>query len=220
MNPEKQPSLRNELIIVVLSIVSVGLLIFEVVADIKPHQQLLIERLDVGIAFVFLADFFWRLKKAENRAKFMRSSWWELLAAIPITSEVTRALRGLRVLRLLRVLRIVRLAVRLNILTQRARAFNETTNVLAISVTIASIVLCGALAFHYFEFGVNQNVKSFWDSVWWAIITITTVGYGDIFPVTTGGRIIAILLLIIGLGTFGVYAAAVATWMLNRKSGD
>lgn len=218
MNQEKQPSLRNELIIVVLSIVSVGLLVFEVVADLKPHQQLLIERLDVGIALVFLTDFFWRLKNAQDRRKFMKSCWWELLAAIPITSEVTRALRGLRVLRLLRVLRVVRLAVRLNILTQRARTFNETTNVLTISVTIVTIVLCGALAFHYFEFGVNQNVKSFWDSVWWAIITVTTVGYGDIYPITTGGRIIAIILLVVGLGTFGVYAAAVATWMLNRKS--
>jgi voltage-gated potassium channel len=80
-----------------------------------------------------------------------------------------------------------------------------------------STLLCGALAFHYFEFGVNPSVKSFGDSIWWAIVTISTIGYGDVFPVTTIGRVIAGFLMLFGLGTFGVYTASIASWVIRRE---
>jgi voltage-gated potassium channel len=213
-------SLRNELIVVALALLSVGLLVFDAVAELQPHQQQIIERVDVGIAVIFLIDFFWRLRAAENRKAFLRSSWWELLAAIPITTDMTRALRGLRLLRLLRVLRIVRLAVRMNLLMARMRAFRETTHIVTITVTVTTIILSGALGFHYFEFGVNPAVKGFGDSVWWALMTVTTVGYGDVYPHTTPGRVVAVILLIAGIGTFATYAGAVAAWMLRKPDRD
>jgi hypothetical protein len=80
----------------VLSLVSVGLLVFEAVAELRPHQAMLLERVDLVIAFIFLGDFTWRFYRAENRRRFFVTSWWELLAAIPLTNETTRALRGIR----------------------------------------------------------------------------------------------------------------------------
>lgn len=210
-------SIRNEILIVLLALASVLLLVLEVVSDLKPHQRWLVERVDLAIAVIFLVEWLWRLKNAERKAAFLRSSWWELLAAIPITSDVTRALRGLR---LLRILRIIRLAVRFNILLGHLREFGESTRLLAITTTVTSIVVCGALGFHYFEFGLNPNVRTFWDSIWWSFMTITTVGYGDIYPHTTGGRIIAILLMVLGLGTFGVYAGVVGAWIVERRRED
>jgi voltage-gated potassium channel len=211
------PSIRNEILIVLLALASVLLLVLEVVSDLKPHQRWLVERVDLAIAVIFLVEWLWRLKNAERKSAFLRSSWWELLAAIPITSDVTRALRGLR---LLRILRIVRLAVRFNILLGHLRKFGESTRLLAITTTVISIVVCGALGFHYFEFGLNPNVHTFWDSIWWSFMTITTVGYGDIYPHTTGGRIVAILLMVLGLGTFGVYAGVVGAWIVERHRED
>jgi voltage-gated potassium channel Kch len=80
---------------------------------------------------------------------------------------------------------------------------------------VAAITVSSALGFHQFEAGRNPNVKSFWDSFWWAIVTMTTIGYGDIYPVTTGGRVVAILLMFAGIGTLGVVTAAIAAYFVK-----
>lgn len=209
------PNLRNELLIVLLALASVGLLIFETAAEVEPHQKVLLERVDIAIAFVFLFEWLWRFRKADDRPRFVRRWWWELLAAIPLTNEVAQTLRGVRLLRLVRIirlLRVIRLGVRLHVMMRHAKTFGEATHLATISTTVASIIFMSAVGFHYFEFGVNQQVRSFWDSVWWSFVTVTTVGYGDIYPITVGGRITAIVLLIIGLSSFGVFTAAVAAW--------
>ena len=220
---EKIPRLRAELIILTLALVSVLLLVYEMAVELAPHQQWILERVDLAIAFIFLTDFAWRFYKAPDRRYFFRTSWWELLAAIPLTTETAQALRGMRLLRLvrlLRLLRVVRFAVRLKILLDRARVFGERTNLVEISSIVAAIVLTGAAAFHYFEFGHNPNVQGFGDSIWWAIITVTTVGYGDIYPITTAGRVIATLLLVTGLGTFGTWAASMAAWIMEGRKKE
>lgn len=100
---------------------------------------------------------------------------------------------------------------------RHAKTFGEATHLATITTTVATILFASAAAFHYFEFGVNQQVRGFGDSVWWSFVTVTTVGYGDIYPITVGGRIIAILLLLVGLSAFGVFTASVAAW-LTRDS--
>jgi voltage-gated potassium channel len=220
-NSAETRSLRNDLIIVALALISVGLLIFEAVSEVQPHQQMLIERVDLAIACIFLVEFLWRLARAEHRGRFFARSWWELLAAIPLTNDVVqglRSLRLLRVIRIVRIIRVIRLGVRLTIILQRMRLFGETTHIVGIGTTVLTIVMTGAVGFHYFEYGINQNVRSFWDSVWWSVVTVTTVGYGDVYPVTVEGRIIAIGLLIVGLAAFGVFTAAIASWMTKRSA--
>ena len=220
---EKIPRLRAELIVLSLALFSVLLLVYEMSVELAPHQQWVLERVDLAIALIFLADFSWRFYKASDRRHFFRTSWWELLASIPLTTETAQALRGMRLLRLvrlLRLLRVIRFAVRLKILLDRARVFGDRTNLVEVTAIVAAIVFTGAAAFHYFEFGRNPNVDGFGDSVWWAIITVTTVGYGDIYPITTAGRVIATLLLITGLGTFGTWAASMAAWIMEGRKKD
>ena len=80
------------------------------------------------------------------------------------------------------------------------------------------IGLSAALAFHFFEYGTNQNVHSLFDSFWWAMVTVSTVGYGDIYPVTTGGRLTAMLLMLIGVGVLGSYVAAITNYVVGNRS--
>ncbi len=216
----KGPSIKGELFIVALALVSVALLLFEVAADVSPEGQKLIEKLDLGIAVVFLGEFSWRLARATDRRLFFKRHWWELLASIPLTSEMTQALRGLRVLRvvrLMRLLRVVRLGVRLHILAQQAESFAGETSLPLLGFVVGSITFCGALGFHYVEFGVNPNVDSFGDSLWWAAVTVATVGYGDIFPITTAGRLVAVLLMVTGIGALGVFTAEIAGYVIRSK---
>ncbi|MBI2215012.1 MAG: two pore domain potassium channel family protein [Acidobacteria bacterium] len=217
---DRAPSIQGELAIVLLALVSVALLVFEVASDATAEEQRVIEKIDLCIAVIFLGEFAWRLARADDRRQFFKRYWWELLASIPLTSEMTQALRGIRVLRivrLLRLLRIVRLGVRLKILANRMEQFAGETSLPLLGIIVGAIMISGALGFHYLEFGVNQNVDSFEDSLWWAAATVTTVGYGDIYPVTTGGRLVAFLLMVSGIGAVGVFTAEIAAYVVRTK---
>jgi hypothetical protein len=91
-----------EAAIVLLAAVSSALLVFEIVSDATAEQRHLLEQIDVLIALIFLMEFVIRLWRAESKLQFLRHSGWEILASIPITSDMARALRALRMLRVVR----------------------------------------------------------------------------------------------------------------------
>jgi voltage-gated potassium channel len=213
-------TIADDVLMVLLALVSVFLLCFEVLSEHTPEQLRAFEVADTAICAVFLAEWCWRLAWASDRRTFVKKHWWELLAAIPFTTETTQALRGLnvlRVFRLIRLLRLIRFLVRFKILLNATARFAEHTYLVYLGTLGGIVVMSGALGFHYMEAGHNPNVKSLWDSFWWTIVTITTVGYGDIYPVTTGGRILAIALMMGGVATFSAITATIAAYLVNRK---
>jgi voltage-gated potassium channel len=221
MASEEKTSIRNELFIIVLAVVSAIILIIDLAAELSPEDREFLGRVDFVIALLFLTEFTVRLVRSPDRKTFLKKYWWELLASIPITNELTQSLRGLRLLRvvrLMRILRVVRLAVRLRILAERSERFAGKTHIIAITTTAGLVVLTGSLLFHFFESGTNQNVKSLWDSFWWAMVTVSTVGYGDIYPVTTGGRLTAMVMMVIGVGVLGSYVATITNYVVRTKS--
>lgn len=89
------------------------------------------------------------------------------------------------------------------------------TYLLYILALVAAILMAGATGFYYFEHHHNENVHSLWDGVWWAITTVTTVGYGDVSPQTTGGRFVAVFLMFVGIGTVGISTGAIAAYFVK-----
>lgn len=215
-----QKTIVDDVAMVFLSLISVFLLFFEVLSAHSPQQMRALDTADVVIASIFFVEFWVRFFKASDKKLFLRKHWWELIASIPITSSMTQALRGLNLLRLIRVirlLRLLRLLVRLKIVLAASSRFAEQTHLIYISIVGGFVLMSAALGFHYMEAGVNPNVHSLWDSFWWTVVTITTVGYGDIYPVTTGGRIIAIFLMLGGIATFSAITATISAYIINKQ---
>lgn len=198
-----------DVVMIVLALVSVTLLFSEIIfASLSLEQLEIIGIIDLGVAVVFLMDFLISLGMAENKKDFVKKNWWEVLAAVPITSPTTQALRGLNLIRLfplIRPFRFVRLAVRMKMLVDASKKFTKHAYLIYLGTIVGVVIVLGALGFHFFEASVNPHVHNFGDSVWWAFVTTATIGYGDIYPITLGGRIVAILLILTGISTLGVF---------------
>lgn len=205
-------SILDDIAMVLLALFSVGLLIFETNTDVSADSLRLIFIVDFFIALIFLTEWGVRFRLAENKKIFFRKNWWELLASIPIPSDFAQALRALRILR---VLRIIRLAVRLKRISSFSENLSKHSYLIQILLIFLSITFIASMIFDTFERGSNPNIHSTWDSFWWAMVTATTIGYGDVYPFTTGGRIVAMLLMLFGIGTLGILTAKIASTIIK-----
>ena len=151
---------------------------------------------------VFLADYVLRLVLADSRWQFVRHNWIDGVAV------VLPLLRPLRILSLIRVARVIdrRLTTSLH---GRVAAY--------VSLTASLVLFMASLSELDAERGApDATISTFGDALWWAFTTITTVGYGDRYPVTGQGRLVAVLLMLAGIALLGVVTAAVASWFVGR----
>ena len=159
----------------------------------------------------FFIDFLICLWYAPNRWRYLVTwGWLDLLSSIP-TLEIARWGRVARVIRIFLVLRALRATKLLTWAVLRHRAQN--TFLAAIFMTILLIVF-SSITVLQFETARGSNIKTGEDAFWWAIVTITTVGYGDYYPVTVGGRLVAAILMSAGVGLIGIFSGLFASWFL------
>lgn len=204
------------LLILVLSIYVLVTLLVDTFFKLPPEVSGILNIADNAICFVFLLDFGTRLYRAENKLKFMQWGWIDLISSIP-TLDFMRAGRMLRLIRLLRILRAFRSTKHLvqHIFKRRVQGALTAAAIIAVLMIIFS-----SIAVLQVEDDPNSNIKTAEDAIWWAYVTITTVGYGDKFPVTTEGRIIAALLMTVGVGLFGTFTAYLASWFVGETKKE
>lgn len=174
--------------------------------NINEDVQLRLELIQWVSWVAFALDLVIGILKAKNRRRYLRQHPLEILAVfLPF-------LRPLRLLRLLSfgsmVLSKVSIGRSVNISLKVAVTSFFLAYVAAIQITIVERPL------------ENSNIKSFGDGFWWAITTVTTVGYGDRFPVSTEGRFIAFFLMLLGISLLGVLTATVAAWFVRISQAD
>ena len=211
-NNENQLGLLS-LAVFVLSIYVLLAILIDTVFILPKETSILLTYIDNTICVFFFTEFCIRLYKAENKIAFMKWGWIDLISSVPAVSY----LRAGRVLRLIRLLRLIRAFRSTQMFVKHV--FRNKAKGAFTSVTILSILLIifSSIAILQVEKDPNSNIKSAEDAIWWSYVTITTVGYGDKFPVTTEGRIIAAVLMTAGVGLFGTFTAYVSSWFVVVK---
>lgn len=180
---------------------------------VPPHISTYLTWGDNTVCVIFIAEWLYRLRLAPRRLEFVRRNWIDLLGAVP-TIEWLRSVRLVRFIRLLRIMRFFivwrRIARRYDIPLPKGALTN-------LGLSTAVIWAGSAMAFHHFEYGVNDAIKDRLDSFWWSMTTLSTVGYGDLYPETPEGRIIAMLTMVLGIGLLGAVAATTATTFMEFR---
>jgi voltage-gated potassium channel len=202
-----------QLVILLLSFVALGALVAELVVVVPPEAARLLRWIDNLVCVFFLYDFVTRFRRAESKLQFMKWGWIDLLASIPEVNVLRwgRLFRVFRILRLILVFRSVRdfLGV---LFASRTRG--GIASVFAITFLVLTLASTGIL---FCERSPDSNIKTAEDAVWWSVTTITTVGYGDTYPVTRMGRILAAGLMFSGVGLFGTLSGVIASFFLGSN---
>lgn len=198
-------------LILLLSIYVLIALLADTLLKLPPETSKLLNYIDNSICVIFLLDFVVRFKKAESKLAFMKWGWIDLIASIP-TFDFMRSGRLLRVIRLIRLIRAFRSTRHIVQHVFKNKMQGTLTSVAIIAVLM---VLFSSVAILQFETDPNSNIKTAEDAIWWSYVTITTVGYGDKYPVTTEGRVIAALLMTVGVGLFGTFTAFTSSWFVK-----
>jgi voltage-gated potassium channel len=180
-----------------------------------PYEtERLLNFIDYGICTLFFLDFLYGFYKAESKLKYMKWGWIDLISCIPMI----HAFRFARIFTLIRLFRIVKAIRSTNYFLKYVMKNRAKTAFTSMTVFSLLLVIFSSITILQVEDQPSCNIKTAEDALWWSYVTITTVGYGDLYPVTGWGRFIAVILMTCGVGIFGTFTAYAASWFLHGKS--
>ncbi|HEX3469522.1 MAG TPA: ion transporter [Candidatus Elarobacter sp.] len=164
---------------------------------------------------LFALDYATRFRLAPHKRTFVRRNLIDLAVILLPLLAPLRVFSGLRALRVLRAITLVSVAVRAQ---KTSRSIFHPRRVAVAVLLVTILALIGAtLELQFEQNAPSSNITSFGDSVWWAVSTITTVGYGDKYPTTFEGKAVALLLMLAGVGATGVLSAALAAAFIGGR---
>lgn len=166
---------------------------------------------NLAVWAVFVTDYVVRLALSGDRRAFVGRNVVDLVAIVPLDF-----LRAARVLRLARLLRLVRAGAVLWRVSAVVRGVLRTNGLAWVLAVAGGLVAAGGLAIRV----VEPSIGALGDALWWSLVTTTTVGYGDLSPESFAGRVIAGVLMVVGIGTIGMITGTIATYFIDDRSGQ
>lgn len=170
-----------------------------------------LQTVETGLTALFILEFAARFGASRDRRHYLRGHWIDLVALIPAT-------RGIRLLRLVRILRLVRAFAGVYRAVSRIERLAGHHGLARLVIAWLGVVLISCAALYAVEREVNEAIATPFDALWWGVSTMTTVGYGDVIPVTAEGRIAASILMLIGIGLFSAITAIVTSYLLAQQT--
>ena len=214
---------RFDIIIFGLVLVSILILIFELTHPDSYHAagwmgkiagkdtNPLLLQIDIFITILFACEYLLKFWISPKKWKYFVRNFIELIALLPV----------LRIFRMIRILRIARLyrIIRMNTIVDQSLSFkeDETTDMVTVIMYLFFSIVFGTVGIMIFERGVNDGFQDLSDGLWWCIVTITTVGYGDISPVTIPGKLVAICIMFIGLAFYASLTGVISQTLIVRS---
>lgn len=203
-----------DLFIAVTAIIVLSLLSWRMFLNPSSQTVKMIDMVDLGVCFIFFADFIRQFTIAPKKWKYL-VTWGpiDLAASIPAI-QVTRWARVMRVIVLIRALKSMHAII-------HAFRSNRRAAIVIASFLIAEVVVIGSCfaVLHFESQDSSANLTDASDVLWWSIVTMSTVGYGDFYPITVGGRFMAVLLMFCGIGIFAMLAGVFAD-MLRTATAE
>ncbi len=208
-------------ILIIISLVTFSI---STLPNLTESSRQILQAIEMITVVIFTVEYILRIYVSDNKFKFIFSFFGiiDLIAILPFyiaSGFDLRAIRALRLLRLFRILKLLRYSKAIN---RFHRAFFIAKEELILFFFVSVILLyLSAVGIYYFENGAQpEQFKSVFHSLWWAVATLTTVGYGDIYPITAGGRIFTFFVLMVGLGVVAVPAGLIASALSKARSED
>jgi voltage-gated potassium channel len=200
---------------IVLSLISFSI---ETLKNLSESTITILNWIELATVSIFSVEYVLRIWLSKRKLGYMFSFFGliDLIAILPFYLSVGVDLRSIRILRLMRLFRILKLASYSDAIQTFQKAYTHIKAELAVFGVFSVLILyISSLGIYIFENEAQpEKFGSIFDSLWWSIVTLTTVGYGDAFPVTVGGKIFTSLIVIIGLGIIavptGLFASALS----------
>jgi len=215
---------KTDGLLVVIAVGSLPLLLLETISDRLPDgDRNFIVIVNIVVFIAFAIDYIVKLVLSDSKPTYIRTQWLsffivisQLLALLPALG-VLGVLRGVRAIR---VLGVIARVIGIGAATKSSGKEFFKKRAASVAFGVAGLTLItSAVAFTIAEdVGDGRRIHSFFDALWWSAATITTVGYGDIYPVTAAGRIIAVFTMVVGISTLAVVTARIAKFLISTEA--
>lgn len=209
-----------DILVLIFSLLFIIILSVEIFFSIDEELLKLLNVFEIIGCVVFIVDISLRFKQSDNKLKFLYTNIIDIIASIPFLHGVNylNYAKGLRIIKLFKIIKIFRSA---NILRKYVKNNKSYSMGSMFIILLVLLVIVGSISILTVEQGnPSANIKSAEDALWWSYITITTVGYGDFYPVTTLGRIVAGLISLGGIGLYGTFTGFIATYFIGEAKNE
>ena len=222
LTPSGKHSNAYNIFILILTVLSLLIMVW-MLLPVGEETQRLLQFYDNLICIIFLVDFFGNLFAAPKKSDYFikERGWLDLVGSIPslgLAFKYSGLLRLARLSRLARITRLLRGKNKEALVKDVVDNRGQYTAFITILLTILVLTVASVLVLQYESKSPDANIHTGWDSFWYSVVTITTVGYGDRYPVTVGGRITAMFIMFMGVGIIGALASILSSVLVGSPS--
>ena len=212
-------------VVMALIVLVVTLLMIQIFVPLSEETHMILELIDVVVCFLFLAEFFWRMRLADSKRWFWRRYWLDFVTSIPIPASLLRAGRVVRLARLARMIRLIRLLRIIRAILFFWRGMDQLAAAMDVSMMrrslklLVTVLVLGGVGIWYLEGHSSvDGVENVGQGLWWSFTTVVTGGFGDIHnPQTWTGRVLTVALIIAGMVVVGIFTATLTSVLVREE---